>query len=163
MMRIDWTFTATLIFTPVLLVILGIVGTEFNKAYWDRKVRSLCETEGGVFVYDAAIVAQNKYPSLQQTKKGALILPGDSKVGAGDPFYYKSSTKLLRDKFPVVRRYVSEVVRVEDGKVLGEKVTFSRIGGDFPTLIGHPSSYSCGDVSGFENDLFDSVINIEDR
>lgn len=162
MKRIGWTF-AILIFAPILLIVLAVFGTEVNKSYWDRKVRSLCETEGGVFVYHVANVAQSKYPSLQQTKKGASILPSDSQVDVGDPFYYKSSTKLLRDNFPVVRRYISEVVRMEDGKVLGEKVTFSRIGGDFPTLIGHSSSYSCGDVSGFKNDLFGSVINIKDR
>jgi len=160
--RLGWGLLI-LICAPIVLVVLGLIGTELNKAYWDRQVRKLCEKEGGVTVYEVVTVSLEQYPTLRLTARGGLILPSDSQLNEGDPFYYKNSTKVLRKKNPTVRRYDSEVVRVEDEKVLGKKTSFSRIGGDFPTVIGHPSSYSCSDVKGFKNDLFNSVIDIKER
>jgi hypothetical protein len=50
-----------MILVPLILIGLAIAGTEFNKAYWDHKVRELCEKDGGVTVYEAIELSPEEF------------------------------------------------------------------------------------------------------
>jgi len=54
-----------------------------------------------------------------------------------------ASTTMLHERNPSVRRDVRVVIRASDKRVVAEWVVYSRVGGDFPTGISHPSSFTC--------------------
>ena len=56
---------------------------------------------------------------------------------------------------PTIKRFHFKVVRSVDQKVLGESISYSRIGGDLPTFA-HPSSYICPE--NVDRDLFSAVF-----
>jgi hypothetical protein len=49
-----------LLFAPIVLIGLGVLGTELNKAYWDSKVKALCEKEGGVTVFEKMEISRKQ-------------------------------------------------------------------------------------------------------
>lgn len=44
-----------------LSITLGFVGTGLNKAYWDARVKALCEMEGGITVYETVRLSEEEY------------------------------------------------------------------------------------------------------
>jgi hypothetical protein len=53
------------------------------------------------------------------------------------------------------------VYQVSDDKTLGNMVTYSRVGGDFPTGLMHRSFFSCGNLSNISLDLEKQVFLLE--
>ena len=43
-----WKAIKWILLTPVILIALGIAYCEANKAYWDHRVRELCQKEGSI-------------------------------------------------------------------------------------------------------------------
>ncbi|MEX2964816.1 hypothetical protein [Microbulbifer sp. TYP-18] len=58
------------IFSPVSFCLLFLMGSEFNKAYWDSHVRGLCENKGGITVYEVALVSVKEKTNLRLTSSG---------------------------------------------------------------------------------------------
>lgn len=59
---INWIIAAPFLLLGAALVValLYLVYCEANKAYWDSKVRELCEKDGGVTVFEKVELAQGE-------------------------------------------------------------------------------------------------------
>ena len=114
----------------------------------DRLVDKLCAKDGGVKVYEKVTLPEsmfNKYgnpdiPFIGQAKpdrikKIGLYLKLESKDIVGN--HNSSAINRL-----AVWRSVTYLYRYEDGKLLGEAISYARSGGD-PVGPWHPSSYGC--------------------
>ena len=135
---VKWLFAV-----PIILIVLGFVGTEINKAYWDSKVREMCEKDGGVTVFEKVEISKDDYPDIRVTSKNLLILPPERKAKSGDPLFYRYNLHYIRQGFLNVVRHEQSIIRSQDGKLLSKHISYGRQGGDFPTGL-HPSHFSCG-------------------
>jgi hypothetical protein len=133
----------------VLPVLLSACSTP-SQIIWDAKVRGMCEKDGGVTVFEQVELSKAKYPMLKFALNGDVILPSERRVSNNDPFYWKGKTDIIKDGYLSVVRHESSIVRSKDQKILSTSVSFARGGGDVPTGISHPSSFSCRDIDGFE-------------
>jgi hypothetical protein len=91
---------------------LVFVYTELNKAYVDYWVQELCEKDGGVTVFETVTLTKEEHENLS-----AYISPRKSTIKANG-YFFESDTEIIREKFPVVRRYVSHLYRNSDKKYL---------------------------------------------
>ena len=144
---------------PFALVVLGVIYCELNKAYWDHRIKEMCEKNGGVTVFEKVEISKADYPSLKFTSNGHAIFPPESHANQNTPFYYTFKTEYLKKGSPDVMRFEQSIIRSKDKKALSTHISYARSGGDFPDFISYPSSYSCGDT---ENDLhvYESTITI---
>ena len=127
-----------------LLIAAGCDGLAPSQLYWDREIKQLCEKDGGVRVYEKISLSKEQY-ALVLDQFGQLSPPLESEAREHAPLVRKQTSTYLRRNDPEVRRDELTVVRKSDGKVLGSRVSYSRVGGDFVSL--HPSYYSCPDNS----------------
>lgn len=129
------------------LVVLVFVYTELNKAYWDYRVKELCEEDGGVTVFETVELTKEEY-EMYGGIKNVIPVPSETALYA-DKYAYLSRFKkqLIREKNPSVYRWVGSVYRVSDKKVLGKVVSYHRGGGDFPTIISHSTGFDCKDIN----------------
>ena len=140
------------------LVVLFYIYTELNKAYWDRKVRALCEKDGGVTVYETVELTIDEYIKNDGIN-GVIRVPSESAAYAKNYEYLRSyNEEVIHKKNPIVVRRESVIYRKSDKKRLGKSVYYSRSGGDFPTIISHPSGFSCKDVSGINFDIEGAIF-----
>lgn len=145
----------TIVLTPFViigLVIFLFIYTEINKAYWDHRVAELCEKDGGAVVFERVILTKEEY-ELNDGRKGVINVMSEDTSKTTHQYAWKSITKIINEKKPYVRRTEYVTYRKSDNEKLGLLITYSRRGGDFPTVISHPSSFSCKDIIGFEQDL----------
>lgn len=108
----------------------------------DAKVKELCAKDGGIKVYETVTVDPGT-PIRVLTKKYAK---------AGDEFYYEWDYQFLKEGRPErgetdLTRSHFRLYRAKDRKLLGESVSYTRRGGDFPGPS-HLSHFSCPDESG---------------
>ncbi|MCF7982638.1 MAG: hypothetical protein K9K86_11700, partial [Pseudomonadales bacterium] len=100
------------------LVILFYIYTELNKAYWDSKVRALCEKDGGVTVYEVVNLTKDEY--LQNEGKNGLIRVMSKRTSKKEHQYaFVSKTNVINAKKPYVRRTEYVTYRKADNKQLG--------------------------------------------
>lgn len=142
----------------IIHIVIGIVlfsiwfGGAFwevsgKKMYWDAKVRELCAKDGGVKVYETV-----ELPADQFDKWGRVLLyqPTKRENALGNNYLFKSDTEFIRKNNPKIWRDQYQIHRRSDGKLLGESIGYSRVGGDLPGPW-HPSSFGCppnaGDAS----------------
>lgn len=142
----------TLLLIPVglvLLLLLAVAFFEGRKAYWDYRVRQMCDKDGGIKVYE-----QVALPNDYLGKDGAITIrakpfnperPLNFEAKPTDPFYYEWLNEPIRTGSLAVGKHTFRVIRSSDGTVLGTMIIYSRSGGDFPTFA-HPSSISCPDA-----------------
>lgn len=142
------------------LIVLFYIYTELNKAYWDREVRVLCEKDGGVTVYEIVVLSAGEYPGLFNDR-GVLIIPSKNHAKKDDPFFIISNTRILRSGSPEIYRVEQSIIRKKDDKKLSVQVIYVRKGGDFPTGIGHHSSFLCGNDI-VDINLLNSVITYKE-
>lgn len=161
MKRIGWTFSI-LIFTPILVVILGVVGTEFNKSYWDRQVKNMCEDDGGILIFERVELSMSGYLRNDGKNGSIRVMPGDTSKDKHE-YAWRSNTVEIHASNPYVRRTEYTVFRKADGQELGKKITFSRRGGDFPTGGMHESSFSCNDISGFDVNIINEIFTFKGK
>jgi hypothetical protein len=102
----------------------------------DREVDRLCAIDGGVKVFETVEVPLPVHEDFLRDPGRPL------EVIFGANYHLKSSTEFLVDGNPSLRRSVGYVIRQTDGKVLGQSISYSRVGGDLPGPS-HPSSYRC--------------------
>lgn len=108
-----------------------------KKMYWDAKVRELCAIDGGVKVYERVLL-----PSKIFDKYGNVGIVNKRHAKPSDGYYFQTENVYLRKDNPKIIRSVTQIIRRDDNKNLGESIRYGRSGGDLPGPW-HPSSYGC--------------------
>jgi len=132
-----------LLLSPFIAIALTLLGYEINKAYWDMKVRAMCEVDGGATIFERVELPDGEYEKIINDR-GWIRIPYEDELKPSENFYRSSSSSYIRYGSPDVYRSRQSIVRAGDGHALSSKIVYSRRGGDFPLTIGHPSSFSCG-------------------
>lgn len=125
---------------PLLLVVLGIAtlaGCLREKDRLDAQVRELCAKDGGMKVYESVVLSKD-----QLTEFGKIRVPFKSVANTLDEYFYEAETTYFRTGNPSMRRSNIKLIRRTDSKVLGNVVSYHRVGGDFPGPW-HESSFAC--------------------
>jgi len=135
----------------VALLLLAIGFFEGRKAYWDYRVKEMCEKDGGGKVYERVPLPQ-KYVDAD----GFIRIPSRGKAGSNDLFSYSVETRKIKEGNLSVYRYHITVVRHTDSVILGESVVYGRSGGDFPTFA-YPSRFVCPENQG-ESQLISAIF-----
>lgn len=126
---------AVTILIVATLMFLFLAGCE--KQRLDQQVKELCAKDGGVKVYETVKLT----PDLLD-EAGRIRIPTKESIKQGDRYFYVSETTYLQKEDPKLTRMNTKIVRLSDGKVLGEVVRYGRGGGD-PPGPWHPSSFIC--------------------
>ena len=128
------------------LVLLAWFGASFwysggRNFYYDWKVRQLCAVDGGVKVYETVILPPERFD-----KYGNVHISSKTNAKQSDEYCYESADNYFKVGNPEVFQSNFRIIRRNDGKVMGESVSYIRRSGD---LIGpwHPSSFSCPENS----------------
>ncbi|OUS17010.1 hypothetical protein A9Q88_06060 [Gammaproteobacteria bacterium 50_400_T64] len=148
--------------TPLILiglVVLAFIFTLLNKAYWDYRVEKMCEKDGGVTVYE--IINLPKKSELISFS-GNVIIPNQGESNSSDPYYIAFSETIVKNRFPQVRRTETKIIRSIDLRLLSLRVSYSRGGGDFPTGIAAPSSFSCRSLKNINSRLIKSTFSVKE-
>lgn len=124
---------ATLLIAAAMLPIL----TGCERARLDQQVKELCAKDGGIRVYETV-----KLPPEKFDKYGVVRIPSRRDAKPEDEYFYDNETTYLQAGNPSLRRSYTNVVRRSDSKVLGEAISYHRVGGDIPGPW-HPSSFAC--------------------
>lgn len=120
-----------------------------SKTELDAEVRRLCAVDGGVKVYETAVLPPEMY-NEQGVFQGRI--PMKERVMPSDKYHYEVRSQVLVKGNPRLIRTEVQIVRKADGKVLGTKVSYGRGGGDWA-----PSSFTCPDPTasvGLESSVF---------
>jgi len=136
----------------VVFLILAFGFFEGRKAYWEDKVREMCEKDGGERVFETVRLNRQQY-SLILNQFGQVSPPLENKAGDNVPIVRRFTSTYIRRNDPEVRRDELVVIRRSDEKVLGVSVSYSRVGGDLIAL--HPSNFSCPEKS---KDIFSAIV-----
>jgi len=137
-----WTYVCRVMMSVAVLAVAGCAGyVPGRQAYWDAQVDRMCETDGGMRVFEVMELTPHQY-GLLLNSFGKIDIPIDAGDLGDVPVIRREETTVIRDANPRVWRYALTVVRKADRRILGVQVTYSRVGGDFPSPA-HESSYSC--------------------
>lgn len=147
---LGWVLMIPIVIIGLLILAIGFF--EARKAYWDYKVREMCEKDGGVRVFETVRLDRQQY-SLILNQFGQLSPPLENKAADNVPIVRKFTSTYIRRNDPEVRRDELVVIRRSDEKVLGVSVSYSRVGGDLIAL--HPSNFSCSEKS---RDIFAAIV-----
>jgi len=106
---------------------LTLSGCERAKTRLDREVDRLCAIDGGVHIYETV-----RLPKENFGPDGELFPQFKGKSNWYGPDYRSQILKeSLTDGDPSLIRQRVQVIRTNDGKVLGEIISYARTGGDF--------------------------------
>lgn len=144
---------AGVILAPIVILVVGIGGSEAMKAYYDWQVAKMCEKDGGATVYERMSIS----PELFERMKGvadAILVPDESARKTEIPVYWRSKDQTIREGHPSITRMESMIVRRSDGKILGAVVYYGRSGGDFPFTGSEPSYFQCPRGADLERKTF---------
>ena len=126
-----------------------------RQTYWDYKITSLCENDGGFTVLKPIHISKAAIERgvLPRTWPSGQIGKGEPTIGFAPkplahpeaPVYsVEESENVLREWNPRVTRRQAAVQR-PSGEVVARYVMYGRGGGDFPSFA-HPSSFTCPDI-----------------
>lgn len=149
-----------ILLAPFVLIALGIAYCEANKAYWDHKVKELCEKDGGVKVFEKLKLTKEEYEK-NDGKNGAIHVMPERTSLRNHEYAWKSIDTVLHESNPDVWRTEYVTYRKSDRKELGKWITYTRRGGDMPTGISHDSSFSCSDIANFDKNLTKKIFLFE--
>ncbi len=130
----------------VALLLLAIGFFEGRKAYWDSQVRGMCEKDGGTRIHEHELITRQEAQENGLLIGGELVIPPRPERPSNNGYYIDYESVYLRTGAPSVFRSRSTAVRARDRKVLAEMISYSRVGGDFPTFA-HPSAMSCSEAN----------------
>ena len=149
--------------TIVALLVIVIGFFEGRKAYLDSQVREMCAKDGGIKVYEAVRLTDEKYAKLLD-KFGRLSIPrrssGTTNQSADSEYYMEWKVTYIQRGNPELSRDHFMIIRSADGKLLGESVYYGRGGGDLPGPW-HESSFICPNI-GAQKSLESSIFSRED-
>lgn len=137
---LGWLLMIPIVIIALLMVTVGFY--EGRKAYWDYRVREMCEKDGGVVVFEKLSVSAEQYDDLPRVE-GSIAIGSAALSKPSNPAFSVDREIVLKEWDPRVIRWERMVKRRSDGKVVGEIISYSRIGADFPLSFGHPTSFSC--------------------
>ncbi|MFA0813097.1 hypothetical protein [Microbulbifer epialgicus] len=146
---------------PMIFIILGILGSEVNKAYWDFRVKLMCEMKGGAKVYQVENISKGDLPSSTLKFKGLIKLPYKEYAESNDLFYLDTSYNELKGGTPSVTQHTVKIIRAADNEVLGEFNSFSRVGQTFPVPFPVPSTSCEGDL-GAADKFVKKIISVKE-
>lgn len=112
------------------------------KAYYDRQVREMCARDGGVRVYETVKLPRERFDQL-----GQIRIPSKQDAKPGDEYYDEWRVQHYKEGNPSIRRDHFLVYQRSDVKLLGEAISYARLGGDLPGPW-HGSSFRCPKQSG---------------
>jgi hypothetical protein len=123
---------------------IALLGTGCEKDRLDAQVKELCAKDGGVKVYETVKLPANRFDQWGMIRN---YQPTQGENALGSEYLFKSETTYYRKGSPEMWRDHYRVYRRQDGKLLGEAVSYSRRGGDAPGPW-HESSYGCPEKAG---------------
>lgn len=130
--------------TPFMLaglIIIGVLLCEANKAYWDHKVKGMCEEDGEFEIFEQIEVTTQELSKLQKLGKGIGFR--DKKFAIpSDIIFSETKDTVIQSVFLRVEYSEVTIKRLTDEKIIARYITAVRIGGDFPSPA-HSSSYRC--------------------
>jgi hypothetical protein len=121
-----------------------------GKAYWDARVKEMCEKDGGVTVYERVRISRKQAQVLWHS---GLPLPTEH-TRTDSPYFWERTETSIRDSYPMVVRAETIVKRRSDGKVLGKSVRYSRRGGDLPIGLSEATSFACPTYTDLSEQIF---------
>lgn len=136
---IGWTIAILFIF--LCSIILVFFGTEVYKDYWDYRLKQMCEVDGGDIIYEKVFLNNDQYKIIKNTY-GSLT-PNISRANNTTPYTSELNIKKIREGYIKINRYELLIKKQSNSKILGRRISYSRVGGDFPIGIAHSSKYSC--------------------
>jgi hypothetical protein len=154
---LGWIVSIPLILIGVLILVM--IFFEARKVYWDHEVKRMCEEDGGATAFEKVQITQEEYKELGGIN-GTIPVPAE-RYKKNSPYFARTTTKIIREWDPEVKKRVTEIVKSSDGKIIGKQINYSRIGGGVSFWIVHPSSYSCRDVPGIELDVEKQIFIID--
>lgn len=156
---------------PVAILVVGFswfVYAEYRRNYWDDRVRELCGREGGIKVFERAILRDPRYLDAEMNIRIPAKLerqpgygPSSFEAKPEDIFFRQTVTTVIRDQSPRVARDDIFIVRNGDQKVLGQATSFGRVGGDF-LAVDFESRFRCP-IDASESHLMKRVFIVEVR
>ncbi len=111
------------------------------QAYWDVKVKEMCDKDGGVAVYERVPISKIQFERMNKVG-GHVSIPPRSSAKFDDILFWDELVTNLRDADPRVWRSEQLVKRTADEKIVARVVRYSRVGGDLPSPA-HPSHFGC--------------------
>ncbi|MGE4330925.1 MAG: hypothetical protein AB7E35_12225 [Diaphorobacter sp.] len=159
----DLSMHKLIIFILVLPIFSGLLGCERAKTRFDRKVDRLCAADAGDRIYEKVALPKAYFGDDGQFtsdfSRSLLDIHGNEK----NPFHSvvtRSDVESMGQLFPIrtsikIQRTSEYLIRTLDGKILGERVVYSRVGGDFFGPWEASSAHSCPIFkSGLSNEIF---------
>ncbi|HQU98534.1 MAG TPA: hypothetical protein PLV19_04165 [Nitrosomonas sp.] len=129
----------------VILLVLPFVTACISgpsKGQLDAEVRRLCAIDGGIKVYEMV-----KLPAERFDQHGQIRIPYKENLKPKDEYYKVWHVSYIKNGNPSLSRDHFQIVRQSDSKVLGESISYVRIGGDIPGPW-HGSSFRCPENAG---------------
>lgn len=121
---------------PLLLAALTSACSDGpSKAELDAEVRRLCAIDGGVKVYETVALPPEM---LDEHGRLRIRVPFKEQGASAGPYFYEIEYKTLVEGNTRLRRTESRIIRSDDRKILGVRVTYGQDGGSWA-----PSSFSC--------------------
>lgn len=141
-------FVLMLPVTFIGLLVVTLIFTVLNKAFWDARVRYLCANEGGVTVYETVDLSAPEYASIPKDVNGVPFISVQRYMNPGDPFY-RTSARTSEEKWGgvTIAKFVENIVRASNNKILGKRISYNRSGGDFIDIGGAGTIYSCNSIT----------------
>ncbi len=149
----------TIFSIPLLLIVSALAYFAFceaRKAYWDRQVGEMCKKEGGVQVYEKVMLDVKQYESIF-TASGFILIPYKEMAKSNSEYFINNQIQYMRSARPEVWKMRTQVIRNSDKRVLGEKISYARVGGDFPTWA-HDSSFGCANISSQKGSFLSEIF-----
>ena len=123
----------------LFLLVASVVYANFfsEKARLDREVERLCATDGGIKVYETVALPAERFDEY-----GNVEITSKDFVKSDDEYYIEFKEINIREGNPRLIRFNARVIRISDGKIMGESIRYGRSGGDLPGPW-HESSFGC--------------------
>jgi len=105
----------------------------------------MCEKDGGARVNErVAVTSQyiDKDGNIRIPPNGYRENPFEWEAKPDDLFYYETEINEIKNGWLAVKQFKYKVIRNSDKKILGESISYGRVGGDFPSF-GHPTYFTC--------------------
>ena len=128
----------------IIFLIFSLCGCEKDKL--DKQMEELCKKDGGSKVYETVIL-----PAYMFDESG-YPFPGwrdrlNNEDRLSKDYLYIREEKVLKNGDPLkgegqLSRFRTKIIRRSDSKLLGEKVFYTRVGGD-GIVIGHYTMNTC--------------------
>ncbi|MEH6544571.1 MAG: hypothetical protein V7721_11595 [Porticoccaceae bacterium] len=127
-----------LVALAIVLIIIGVIFCEANKAYWDYRVSEICKSDGGMEIFEHILVSREGF---LQMSKGNFKPKKYSRPN--EILYTQRNNTAKRHNLIRITRTEVRFLRISDDKLIARYFHNARMGGDFPTGIAHGSSFSC--------------------